>query len=257
MSNKDYTRRQFLEIITHATIYSAGITSLVPARLPSGAGEKLQLAIPENAKILFQGDSITDAGRDKKVLNPNVSSALGSGYAFMAAAILLQEFPEHNLKLFNRGISGNKVYQMADRWEEDCLDLQPDILSILIGVNDYWHTIDLDYNGTVEVYENDFRALIKRTKESLPGVQLIIGEPFALEEGSAITDNWYPEFPDYQRAAKSIAREFGAAFIPYQSVFDKASETVSPTYWSEDGVHPTIAGSMLMAQAWLETVKRL
>lgn len=257
MSSKDYTRRQFLETITQATIFSMGITSLAPSRAFSMGKPELKTTIPRNATILFQGDSITDAGRSKSALEPNNAWAMGPGYAFLVTASLLQEFPEKSLKLFNRGISGNKVFQLADRWDEDCLDLKPDILSILVGVNDFWHTVDLDYDGTVETYENDFRTLLKRTVQSLPEVQLIIGEPFALEEGSAINQNWYPEFPKYQEAARSIARDFEAAFIPYQSIFEKASYKVPATYWSEDGVHPTIAGSQLMAQAWLETVKRL
>jgi lysophospholipase L1-like esterase len=92
----------------------------------------------------------------------------------------------------------------------------------------------------------------------LPDVQFVIGEPFFLKEGSAIVaESWIPEFYRYQKAAKMIAREFGAAFIPYQSIFDEALNEVPATYWAEDGVHPTLAGCHLMAQAWLETVKRL
>lgn len=258
MSKKDYTRRRFLETITQATLASLGIASFAPSQ---SLGRLLQkdsvLTIPQNAVILFQGDSITDAGRNKDVQSPNNQSALGNGYAFIASASLLQNYAAHNLKLYNRGISGNKVFQLAGRWQADCLDLNPDILSILVGVNDFWHTLSSGYKGTVKTYENDLRALLKRTRESLPGVQLIIGEPFALKAGSAITDNWYPEFPKYQQAAKVIARDFEAAFIPYQSIFEEASKEVPATYWSEDGVHPTIAGNQLMAQAWLETVKRL
>ena len=116
--------------------------------------------------ILFQGDSITDAGRKRDVADANWQPALGSGYAWFAASQLLVDSRSANLKIFNRGISGNKVYQLAERWQADCLDLKPNVLSILIGVNDFAHALKGDYKGTLEIYENDYRALIKRTKDA-------------------------------------------------------------------------------------------
>jgi lysophospholipase L1-like esterase len=170
---------------------------------------------------------------------------------------LLKKFPAKNLQCFNRGISGNKVFQLAERWEDDCLDLQPDILSILIGVNDFWHMMKHDYEGTIETYRNDFTALLERTKSALPDVKLIIGEPFALNEGTAIDDDWFPAFGEYQQAAKTIADNFDAVFIPYQHLFEEASGQVNATYWSADGVHPSLAGSELMAQAWIDALAKL
>ena len=130
--------------------------------------------------ILFQGDSITDAGRDKKNQNPNNGRAFGRGYANLIASRLLEEMPEKDLTFYNRGISGNKVYQLAERWQEDCLDLKPDILSILIGVNDYWHFRQGRYDGTPGIYETDYRKLLNRTFEALPGLKLLICQPFIL-----------------------------------------------------------------------------
>jgi lysophospholipase L1-like esterase len=95
------------------------------------------------------------------------------------------------LKFFNRGISGSKVYQLAERWQVDCLDLKPNVLSILIGVNDFWHKQKMQYDGTLEKYESDYRALVKRTKSALPDVKLIICEPFLLNFG-AVDDSWFP-----------------------------------------------------------------
>src|SRR5699024_10207679 len=146
---------------------------------------------------------------------------------------------------------------LADRWQDDTLDLKPDVLSILVGVNDFWHTLTNGYEGTPETYDRDFRALLRRTKEQLPEATLVIGEPYAVKEGSAVDENWFPDFRAYQKAARAIARDFGAGLIPYQSVFDGASKEVKPTYWTADGVHPTLAGSHLMAEAWLQTVKRV
>lgn len=257
MSKKDYTRRSFLETITSATLGAMGASMILPAASNAMDSVTKAVVIPNGATILFQGDSITDAGRDKENKKPNDPWALGQGYAFLATAQLRHTLAAKDLECYNRGISGNKVFQLADRWEEDCLQLQPDVLSILIGVNDFWHTLSHNYDGTVEVYEKDLRALLERTQSQLPDVQLIIGEPFAVKEGSAINENWFPDFTGYQKAAKQIASDFGAAFIPYQSIFDKASSKVTPTYWTGDGVHPSLAGSQLMAQAWLETFKRL
>ncbi|MDR8391541.1 SGNH/GDSL hydrolase family protein [Aliifodinibius sp. S!AR15-10] len=255
MSNK-YTRRSFLENITTATLGAMGAGSLLFSSHSSSEPDTLGNELPEGATILFQGDSITDAGRDKDNANPNDPWALGQGYAFLAAAALRHSMAAKNLQCYNKGISGNKVFQLSDRWQQDCLALEPDVLSILIGVNDFWHALN-DYDGTVEVYEKDFRALLKRTKEQLPDVQLIIGEPFVVEEGTAVDDRWFPEFPLYQKVARQIAEGFDTAFIPYQQVFDSASEEMEPTYWTADGVHPTMAGAELMAQAWLETFRRL
>lgn len=249
----DYTRRNFLQTITAAALGAAGL-ALTPAQERRKSGDDFPV-IPENATILFQGDSITDAGRNKGERNAN--SGLGLGYAMLATAHLRHKLAERDLQCYNRGISGNKVFQLADRWKEDALDIEPDLLSILIGVNDYWHTLN-DYEGTVETYEQDFRSLLQRTKEQLPDVNLVIGEPFVVLEGSAVEEeDWLPDFRNYQTVAKEIAQDFEAAFIPYQSIFDKASQNVEPTYWTGDGVHPTLAGSQLMANGWLETVKRM
>lgn len=258
MSLKKYTRKEFLQNIVGATLASFGGLSLLDyATDRYTVTESGDLEIPNGAVILFQGDSITDAGRNRDDDSPNTASALGTGYAFIAASGLLADQPSKNIVCYNRGISGNKVFQLAERWDSDCIDLQPDILSILVGVNDFWHTIDLNYKGDVQTYEDDYRSLLDRTLEALPEVKLIIGEPFALEGGTAVNDNWYPDFSRYRDASKRVAGEFGAAFIPYQDIFDRAAKETGASYWSADGVHPTIAGSRLMANAWMETVKRL
>jgi lysophospholipase L1-like esterase len=159
--------------------------------------------------------------------------------------------PGRNFRCYNRGISGHKVFQLADRWEDDCLQLRPNVLSILIGVNDFWHTLTHGYQGTVKTYETDFRKLLERTKEELPEVRLIIGEPFAVAGGSAIDERW-KALDDYRMAAKSISEDFGAVFIPYHRIFEEALKSAPASYWCPDGVHPSLAGAYLMAQAWLE-----
>ena len=126
--------------------------------------------------VLFQGDSITDAGRNREQEQANNPWGFGVGYVNHIASWLLEEMPGKDLQIYNRGISGNKVYQLAERWEKDCLDLRPDLLSILIGVNDYWHLRNGVYEGTPEIYEQDYRSLLTLTREALPDIKLVICE---------------------------------------------------------------------------------
>lgn len=203
--------------------------------------------------ILFQGDSITDAGRDKKNEIANNQKSFGRGYAWMAASQLLISKPAHAFTIHNRGISGNKVHQLDARWQKDCIDLKPDILSILIGVNDIWHGLNGRYDGTVKTYEDDYRKLIQRTKKHLPKVKLVICEPFVLKCG-AVNEKWFPEFDGYRAASKKIATENHALFVPFQSMFDEAVKYAEAKHWAGDGVHPSPHGASLMAHFWLQSV---
>lgn len=200
--------------------------------------------------VLFQGDSITDANRRRGRKGPNDPAALGHGYAFHTAAEILRRFPEMNLQVFDRGISGDKVYQLADRWEKDCLRLKPDVLSILVGVNDYCHPIFHGNGKTVAEYEQDYDELLDRTRAKLPDVRLILGEPFLLKAGS-ITEAHVEGIGMYREAARRIADKHKAVWVPYQQVFNDALKLAPAEYWAPDGVHPTVAGHMLMSKAWL------
>lgn len=254
MTELHSSRRNFLRNTSLAGITALTIPQIVSAAFDGEAKVK-KLKVKRDATILFQGDSITDAGRKKDDAGFNTSAVLGSGYAMLAAAEMLHNHPAQNLKIYNRGISGNKVYQLAERWEEDCISLKPDVLSILIGVNDFWHKLNGNYDGTVKKYLDDYKALLDQTKQKLPEVQLIVGEPFAVSGVKAVDEKWYPAFNDYRAAAKEIAGNFNAVFIPYQSVFDKAQQSAPGVYWTHDGVHTTLAGARLMAAAWLAAVK--
>jgi len=246
-------RRKFIQTLALSTTAAISIPEIVSA---SGLKMKQTVQLNANDVILFQGDSITDAGRDKKNGSANDAGALGHGYAFVAASQLLLNKASLDLHIYNKGISGNKVYQLAERWQADCIDLKPNILSILIGVNDYWHTLAKEnpYKGTVETYKNDLKQLLIQTKKELPNVRLVIGEPFAVNHVRAVTDEWYPTFDQYRLAAKELAKEFNAIFVPYQQVFDEAIKYAPASYWTGDGVHPSLAGAALMAQAWLKAV---
>jgi lysophospholipase L1-like esterase len=201
--------------------------------------------------VLFQGDSITDTGRNRHLTEPNQQPAMGHGYAYLTMARLLANHPRDQLRIFNRGISGNRVPDLHDRWQSDCLSLQPDVLSILIGVNDWWHQLDGRYQASVAEYETGYRSLVARTLEALPDVRLVLCEPFVLRCG-AVDQRWFPEFDRRRDAARRIASEFRALFVPFQSVFDRAvASGVAPDYWAADGVHPTPQGHQLMSDAWL------
>jgi len=247
-------RRQFVQ----AAAGAAGLAAMASAGTlfaQPGSGRRGRFLIQPGATVLFQGDSITDAGRKRDDNEPNSQPAMGDGYAWLAAAEMLVDRPDADVKFYNRGISGNKVYQLAERWQQDCLDLKPDVLSILIGVNDYWHKHNGQYDDTIEVYENDYRALVKRTKEALPDVKLVVCEPFVLKVG-AVDDTWFPDFEGYPAAAKRVADEAGAVWVPFQSMLDDAAKIAPPEYWLRDGVHPTSAGATLMAHQWLRSVRR-
>lgn len=203
--------------------------------------------------ILFQGDSITDVRRDRRDIRPNSQKALGSGYPWLAASQLLIDSPQDGYKFYNRGISGNKVYQLAERWQADCLELKPDVVTILIGVNDYWHLKEGSFGGDVDKYEGDFNELLHRTKVSLPNVRLVVCEPFLLPCGH-VTAEWVTEFKPYQAAARRVARGAGATFLAFQEIFDIAVKFAEPNVWAEDGVHPSHSGAAIMAHYWHKTL---
>jgi lysophospholipase L1-like esterase len=250
MSN---SRRNFLKTAALGSLAAISIPEIASAAIAGKKTKKVSL-IKDNV-ILFQGDSITDAGRNREDTSYNNPKVLGTGYVMLTAGELLVDYVHLNLKIFNKGISGNKVFQLAERWDKDCLELKPDILSILIGVNDIWHKLNGTYNGTPEIYRNDYIALLERTKKALPNVRLIICEPFAVPGVKAVDDKWYPEFYEYQKAAREIADKFGATFVPFQKVYDEAQKKAPGSYWTGDGVHPNLAGAALMTEAWMETVK--
>lgn len=249
------TRRNFL--VTSA----AGAAGLAAASLTGSARADHHatpadaagpITLKQGATVLLQGDSITDAGRDKsKQDTANDFAMLGNGYAKLIAYHLLSRYPDKQLQIYNRGISGHKVPQLDGRWDRDCIDLAPDLVSILIGVNDMWHKMNGRYDGTIEQYGEQLDALIARTKAALPDSQLVICEPFALRCG-AINDTWFPEFDERRAKAKESAQKAGAVFVPFQTMFDDAVEAGSaPAFWAKDGVHPSAQGQSLMAMRWL------
>jgi lysophospholipase L1-like esterase len=252
-----HNRRDFLKqtaLAATAGIAASTLLSSSGCSAKEVSGKGAFTLTETNKVVLFQGDSITDWGRNRsKESAPNDSQCLGSGYVLLTSGALLDEYSNIKPFIYNRGISGNKVFQLAERWDKDCLELKPGLLSILVGVNDFWHTLTGNYKGTLDTYQNDYRALLERTKKALPDVTLVICEPFVLKCGS-VNEKWFPAFDGYREAAKKLSAEFKTIFVPFQSAFDKAVESAPPNYWAADGVHPTVAGSHLMAKTWLKTV---
>jgi lysophospholipase L1-like esterase len=234
-------RRRFLA----ATGGALGAALLAP-RLVEGEAAK-----PGPLTILFQGDSITDNGRNRTAAEPNSTAQLGGGYPYLVASAFLSAEPTRGLRFFNRGISGHKVPDLAARWDADTVALKPDILSILVGVNDFWHKLLNGYTGTVEDYEKGYRDLLRATRAALPATRLIVLEPFTLRTG-AVDARWFPEFDLRRAAAARVARAAGARLVPLQSLFDRLTRNTPPAYWAADGVHPTPAGHAVIAKAWRE-----
>lgn len=205
-------------------------------------------------KILFQGDSITDAGR----LNQQDAESFGRGYANLLASHLMYEDKEN--KVFNCGISGNRVVDLYARWKKDCLNLEPDLLTILIGVNDVWHEIDFKNGVDAEKYEKVYRLILEETVAKLPDIKIILMGAYLLP-GTATSgdgwDNFYNEVEKRRNITKKLAEEFGFPFIDLQESFDEVCKTAPAEHWSFDGVHPTPAGHELIKREWLKVYASL
>lgn len=208
--------------------------------------------IKPNSTILFQGDSITDCGRDRNATGAN--TGLGQGYALMAAAALLADRPADKLQVFNRGISGNRIVDLYARIKADVINLKPDVLSVLIGVNDTWHEFGGKNGVAVPKYERVYREFLTEVRAALPAVRFVLCEPFVLNCG-VVTTEWVAEMDQRRAVVKKLAGEFAATFVPFQTMFDAAVQQAPPSYWAGDGVHPTAAGHARMAREWLKCVE--
>ncbi|MBT3201445.1 MAG: SGNH/GDSL hydrolase family protein [Phycisphaerales bacterium] len=202
--------------------------------------------IETGSLVLFQGDSITDAGRDYR--DP---LSMGQGYAKMAA----DGFADRSVRFLNRGISGNRTVDLQARWEADCLALKPDWVSIMIGVNDTWRRYDGDDPTGCDAFTDSYRDILTQVRNVL-GARLIIMEPFVLPVSPYI-ESFREDLDPKIEASRALAEEFGAVYIPLDAMFAQACSIHKPTFWSEDGVHPTEAGHHLIAKAWMGAVGEL
>lgn len=206
------------------------------------------MLIQPNMTVLFQGDSITDVGRDRE------TDDLGRGYARIAAGLFTAKYPNMNVTFLNKGISGNRTSDLLARWEEDCLALKPDFLSILIGINDTWRRFDSNSPTTAEQYESNYRTLLTQVRERLGDIPVLLIEPFLMP---FVPDklNWREDLDPKIHAARKMAQEFHAHYLPLDGLFASKSIDCGYEVWSADGVHPSLAGHTLIAQEWLKLVE--
>ena len=202
--------------------------------------------------ILFQGDSITDAGR-----NRDLNFDLGKGYPNLVSAYLGFENPG-KYKFINRGISGNRIVDLYARMKIDLINLKPDIMSILIGVNDVWHEVAHENGVAPDKFKKIYSMLIEEVKEALPDIKIMLLEPFFLE-GSATAENMdrFGEVRKMAQATREIAEKYNLVSIPLQDKFDEAVKLAPPAYWLGDGVHPTSKGHELIKREWLKAFEKI
>lgn len=233
--------------LLHHVVLGIALISLSP-RSSAAIHPKPLPAFSSGSRILFQGDSITDGNRGRSA-DPN--HILGHGYAFIIASQFGAAFPERQLTFLNRGVSGNKVPDLAARWEKDTLALKPDLLSILIGVNDASTKLPVDQ------YEAGYDALLASARAANPKLRLVLCDPFILPVGK-LKNEWEAAQADMalRRAAVArLANKYGAAVAHFQRAFDEACRRAPADYWIWDGVHPTYSGHQIMAEEWLRAVR--
>lgn len=204
--------------------------------------------------ILFQGDSITDGNRSR---NDDPNHFLGHGYAYIIAAQLGASLASGQPLFLNRGVSGDRASDLYGRWNEDALGLKPDILSILVGVNDVFRWMKGEGNKNVDRYASSYRHILEETVAALPNVKLVLCEPFILNTGIPAEDfqTWDKRMKEHQETVRILAEHFKAVHVPMQFLFDEAVKVAPAEYWLWDGIHPTAAGHDLLARQWLEVVQ--
>jgi len=202
--------------------------------------------------ILFQGDSITDGGRQRTGMDYN--HIMGQDYAYILAAQIGLESPQRELNFVNRGDGGDWVSDLAARWQTDTLNLRPALLSILVGVNDTLSARKPSESG--EQFEAIYDHLLAQTIASLPSTRIVLGEPFVLPVGKH-KETWEADRIEMRKRQEVVARlaaKYHLPLVHYQRAFDEACKLAPAEHWSWDGIHPNYAGHALMAREWLRTV---
>lgn len=212
------------------------------------------MELKENCKILFQGDSITDGNRGR---DEDLNHILGHGYVFMIAGKLGLEYPKKRLSFHNKGISGNRVVDLYARWQEDTLNIKPDVLSILVGINDILWEYNVSAGVSTEKYKMTYSLLLEETQQKLPDIKIVLVEPFALGVGGMkkYWDSAKHEIVLRQDTVRQLSKKYNTIFVPLQEEFNKACQFAEPEYWLWDGVHPTPAAHKLIAREWLKAVE--
>ena len=202
----------------------------------------------QGQKIVFIGDSITDCGRR------DLNAPFGNGYVDLVRSFVIARYPELGLTFENRGIGGDTVRHLEERWESDVLAEAPDWLSVKIGINDVWRTYDSGGDGAVPIdeYESTYRKLLQIAVDR-SGCRLIIAEPYMIE--SDRSDPMRVHMDEYGLIARKLAAEFDAVNIRTQVAFDQALKTTTPAAWADDRIHPNLPGHAVIAQAFLRAIE--
>lgn len=207
-------------------------------------------------RIVFFGDSITDMGRNREFNKSTEIWSYGSGYPMFVAGSLSGENPQ-KYEVINRGISGDRVVDLYARMKADVWNLQPDVLSILIGINDVWHEIGRKNGVELDRFEKVYRMMIEDTKKALPDLKIVLCEPFVLEGSATVeegTDKYqrFCEVFKYAAVVKKIAKEYGLFFLPLQEKLNEKAAQYGGEHYLYDGVHPMVAGAKLIADEWVK-----
>ncbi|NQU26242.1 MAG: SGNH/GDSL hydrolase family protein [Candidatus Nealsonbacteria bacterium] len=210
--------------------------------------------INKGATLLFQGDSITDMrwGRNQNDRN----HYLGHSYVYLIASRLHTDVPQADLNFLNRGISGNTVADLKARWQKDALDLKPDVLSILIGVNDVGRAVRSNKDVDVDTFTADYRSLLEQSRQANPELKIVLLEPFVLPvtRVKAEWEAWRGQIDELRPVVAKLASQYKAILLETQDVFDAAAQRAEPSHWIWDGVHPLPQGHELIARHWIESV---
>ncbi|MEJ6582009.1 MAG: SGNH/GDSL hydrolase family protein [Akkermansiaceae bacterium] len=251
------SRRKFLTVAGAIALAAKSSQAQSPDSSASPSGIKgYNYRLPQFAKgsrLLFQGDSITDMkwGRNEKDRN----HYLGHSYVYLIASRLGVEMPEALLDFYNRGMSGHKVSDLRKRWQKDALEMKPDLLSILVGVNDVGRKTE-DIN--IAAWESDYRYLLEASRKANPNLRLVLLDPFVVPSGRLAEKDafkkWRGQVDQMIPVVTSLAKDHQAVHIQTQEVFDAASQAVSPEHWIWDGVHPLPQGHELIARNWIQKV---
>lgn len=201
-------------------------------------------------KILITGDSITDMNRHRDAVDHPYS--FGMGYPFFVEGELSTKFP-NKYQVLNRGISGNRIVDLYARINIDCWKIQPDLITILIGVNDVWHGFAHNNGVDLDRYERVYRMFIEDTRKVMPDVKFMLLEPFFLK--GTKTEQNLDEFSavyDYAKVVEKIANYYGLVFVPLQERFNELAKQTDASYYLFDGIHPTVAGAKIISEEWLK-----
>lgn len=204
--------------------------------------------IEDNAVVLFQGDSITDAGRNRE----DGDDLSVTGFVSMTAALFNSMYPGKKVKFLNRGISGNKVCDLRARWKEDCTDLKPGWVSVMVGVNDCWRRYSENRYTAPEKFEEDYRYILTEVKQKCSS-NIILCEPFLLPVDEE-KELWREDLDPKIHVVRKLAREFNTIYVPFDGLLAQACAQREPAFWAQDGIHPAAPGHALMARAWLQAI---